>query len=63
MKINEIYSDILTEDTKYEFKAILNSNEPLKWAKTIVAYANLFFQQPHQTHVYEQIVFTNFYAF
>lgn len=63
MKINEIYSDILTEDTKYEFKAILNPNEPLKWAKTIVAYANLFLQQIHQTHVYEQIVFTNFYAF
>ena len=40
MKINELYSDILTEDTKYEFKAILNPNEPLKWAKTIVAYAN-----------------------
>lgn len=40
MKINELYSDILTENTKYEFKAILNPNEPLKWAKTIVAYAN-----------------------
>ena len=40
MKINELYSDILTEDTKYEFKALLNPNEPLKWAKTIVAYAN-----------------------
>lgn len=40
MKINELYSDILTEDTKYEFKAILNPSEPLKWAKTIVAYAN-----------------------
>ena len=40
MKINELYSDILAEDTKYEFKALLNPNEPLKWAKTIVAYAN-----------------------
>ena len=40
MKINELYSDILTEDTKYEVKAILNPNEPLKWAKTIEAYAN-----------------------
>ncbi len=40
MKINELYSDILTEDAKYEFKAIFNPNEPLKWAKTIVAYAN-----------------------
>ena len=37
MKINELYSDIMTEDTKYEFKAILNPNEPVKWAKTIVA--------------------------
>lgn len=40
MKINELYLDILAEDTKYEFKALLNPNEPLKWAKTIVAYAN-----------------------
>ena len=40
MKINELYSDILAEDTKYEFKALLNPSEPLKWAKTIVAYAN-----------------------
>lgn len=30
MKINELYSDILTEDTNHEFKAILNPNEPLK---------------------------------
>ena len=40
MKINELYLDILAEDTKYEFKALLNPNEPLKWAKTIVDYAN-----------------------
>lgn len=40
MKINELYSDILIEDTKFEFKAKLNSNNPVKWAKTIVAYAN-----------------------
>ena len=40
MKINELYSDIITEDTKYEFKAVLNPDDPLKWAKTIVAYAN-----------------------
>ena len=30
MKINELYSDILAEGTKYEFKAILNPNKPLK---------------------------------
>lgn len=40
MKINELYSDILIEDTKFEFKAKLNPNNPVKWAKTIVAYAN-----------------------
>ena len=40
MKINKLYSEILTEGTKYEFKAILNQKEPLKWAKTIVAYVN-----------------------
>lgn len=40
MKINEIFSDVLTENTHYEFKAILNSDNPVKWAKTIVAYAN-----------------------
>lgn len=37
MKINEIFSDVLTENTHYEFKAILNSDNPVKWAKTIVA--------------------------
>jgi len=40
MKINELYSDILIKNTKYEFKAILNQDNPVKWAKTIVAYAN-----------------------
>lgn len=30
MKINELYSDIITEDLKYEFKALLNPKEPLK---------------------------------
>ena len=40
MKINELYSDILLENTKYEFKAILNSDKPVKWAKSIVAFAN-----------------------
>ena len=28
------------ENTKYEFKAVLNQDNPVKWAKTIVAYAN-----------------------
>lgn len=28
------------EDTKFEYKAILNRENPVKWAKNIVAYAN-----------------------
>ena len=40
MKISEVYSDVLTEDLKYEFKSVLNPDNPVKWAKTIVAYAN-----------------------
>lgn len=40
MKITELFSDVLIEDCNYEFKAILNSDNPVKWAKTIVAYAN-----------------------
>ncbi len=40
MKINEVYSDVITEDLKYEFKAVLSPENPVKWAKTIVAYAN-----------------------
>ena len=40
MKINELYSDIVMENTGCEFKSVLNSENPVKWAKTIVAYAN-----------------------
>lgn len=40
MKINELFSDILMENTQYEFKAVLNQDNPIKWAKTIVAFAN-----------------------
>ena len=40
MKITDLYSDILMENTKYEFKTVLNQDNPVKWAKTIVAYAN-----------------------
>ena len=40
MKISELFSDVITENLKYEFKAILNSDNPVKWAKTLVAYAN-----------------------
>lgn len=40
MKINELYPDVINEDLNYEFKSVLSSSEPLKWAKTIVGYAN-----------------------
>ena len=40
MKISEIYPDVITEDLDYEYKAQLNSDNPVKWAKTIVGYAN-----------------------
>jgi len=40
MRISEIYSDVLNENTRYEYKAVLNPEHPVKWAKTIVAYAN-----------------------
>lgn len=40
MKITELFSDVITENVKYEFKAKLNSENPVKWAKTIVGFAN-----------------------
>lgn len=40
MKINELYSDILTEDTNCEFKTVLSQDNPIKWAKSIVGFAN-----------------------
>lgn len=40
LKINELYPDVITEDLHYELKSILSSDNPLKWAKTIVGYAN-----------------------
>lgn len=40
MKINALFPDIINEDTKCEFKATLNPENPVKWAKTIVAYSN-----------------------
>lgn len=40
MHIRELFPDVITEDLDYEFKAVLNSDKPVKWAKTIVAYAN-----------------------
>lgn len=40
MKIEELFPDVLTEDLEHEFKATLNPDNPIKWAKTIVGYAN-----------------------
>ncbi len=40
MKITQIFPDVIGEDLNYEFKATLNEENPIKWAKTIVAYAN-----------------------
>ena len=40
MRISELYSDVISEDLAYEYKAKLNPDNPVKWAKTIVAYAN-----------------------
>lgn len=40
MKITELFPEVTAEDRKYEFKAILNADNPVRWAKTIVAFAN-----------------------
>ena len=40
MKIKELFPDVITEDLNYEYKAILSSENPVKWAKTLIGYAN-----------------------
>ncbi len=40
MKISELFPEVVTEDSEYEFKALLKQDNPVKWAKTIVGYAN-----------------------
>ena len=40
MHIRELYPDVITEDLNHEYKAVLNPDNPVKWAKTIVGYAN-----------------------
>ena len=40
MKITELYPDVITEDLNYEYKAVINPDNPIKWAKTIIGYAN-----------------------
>ncbi len=39
-KVREIYPDAINENMQHEFKAVLNPDNPVKWAKTLVAYAN-----------------------
>lgn len=40
MHIRELFPDVVTEDLDYEYKQVLNPDNPVKWAKTIVGYAN-----------------------
>lgn len=40
MKVSELFPDVITEDVACEFKAVLNPENPVKWAKTIVGFAN-----------------------
>ena len=40
MHIREIFPDVISEDLDYEYKAQLNQDNPVKWAKTIVGFAN-----------------------
>lgn len=40
MHIKELYPDVISEDLDFEYKATLNPENPVKWAKTIVGYAN-----------------------
>ena len=40
MRITDLYPEVVSEDLKYEYKAELNPDNPVKWAKTIVGYAN-----------------------
>lgn len=42
MKITELFSDVITENIECEFKTILKSENPVKWAKTIVGFANSY---------------------
>lgn len=35
MKINELYNDVLNEDTQYEFKAKIHYENNIKWAKPL----------------------------
>lgn len=40
MKVKELFPNVLSEDLNYEFKALLSQENPIKWAKTLVGFAN-----------------------
>ena len=40
MRINQLFPDVITEDKVNKFKTKLNKDNPVKWAKTLVAFAN-----------------------
>ena len=40
MKIRELYPDVITEDSSYEYKAILNPDNPIKWANNLCKNCN-----------------------
>lgn len=40
MKIKELFPEVIDEDKNYEYKASLNPDNPIKWAKTIIGFAN-----------------------
>ena len=40
MNLKDINKDFITEDINYECKARLNDKDPLKWLKTVCAFAN-----------------------
>ena len=40
MKIAELFPDVMAENAEYEFKVALKSENPVKWAKSIVGFAN-----------------------
>lgn len=40
MKIKELYGDVINENLQFEFKAKIHLENNIKWAKTMVAYAN-----------------------
>ena len=40
MKITELFPDVITEGLKFECKEVLQPENPVRWAKTIIRFAN-----------------------